>query len=161
MRYDASNYDPEQDGCFRPIPAGEYFFQVQDARSATSSNGNEMIELELSVTIPGREEPVTVYDRLVAVPTALWKVHTFCAATGLDFSANELLPEHCLDQRGRAYFNLGEPNQRGRRYLQVARYLAPDENEQGQNKKQQPQVRPAPTAADPAAKSAADDDIPF
>ena len=125
MRYESKQYDPEVNSG-GPIAEGEYFFAVQDAVAATSSNGNDMIELTLEVDV-GRDRPVAVFDRLVATQTALWKIHTFCESCGLDFHADELLPEHCLGREGRAQFVLGEPNRAGRQYLEVYRYLLGDE----------------------------------
>ena len=121
MQYDSTQYDP-QNGSFEPIPEGDYEFLVTDASSAISKNDNDMIELTLEVTV-GRDKPITVFDRLVSVKAALWKVHEFCESTGLDYDSNELLPEHCLGRRGQASFILGEANTKGRRYLQVDRYL--------------------------------------
>ena len=123
MQYDSTQYDP-QNGGFEPIPDGDYSFVVTDANAATSKNGNEMIELTLEVTV-GRDEPIRVYDRLVAVKAALWKIHSFCEVTGLNYHSDELLPEHCLGRQGQAHFILGEANRNGRQYLEVDRYLAP------------------------------------
>ena len=121
MQYDSTQYDP-QNGSFEPILDGDYSFVVTDASAAISKNGNEMIELTLDVTV-GRDEPIRVYDRLVAVKAALWKIHSFCEATNLNYHSDELLPEHCLGRQGQAHFILGEPNRNGRQYLEVDRYL--------------------------------------
>ena len=123
--YDSTQYDPQNDA-FDPIAEGDYNFAVTDARATTSKNDNQMIKLTLEVTV-GRDEPIRVFDRLVAVDTALWKIHNFCEATGLDYHSGELLPEHCLGRQGRAHFVLGEPNRKGRQYLEVGRYLEPTE----------------------------------
>ncbi|MCP4707483.1 MAG: DUF669 domain-containing protein, partial [Planctomycetes bacterium] len=66
MKFNSSQFDPETNNGFEPIPEGDYNFEVVEATAAISKNGNEMIELELAVDV-GRERPVTVYDRLVAV----------------------------------------------------------------------------------------------
>ncbi len=150
MKFDSNQYDPETNNEFEPIPEGDYPFEVTEANSATSKNGNEMIELELGVEV-GRDRPVTVYDRLVAVEAALWKIHSFCKSTSLNFNSDELLPEHCLGQKGIAHFILGEPNQAGRCYLEVERYLPPTDPEPSSEPEpasNEPQPQPANSADD-------------
>ena len=121
MQYDATQYEP-QTGGFEAIPDGDYSFLVTNAIAAISKNGNEMIELTLEVDV-GHDSSIRCYDWLVAVKAALWKVHSFCEAVGLDFHADESLPEQCLGRRGLAHFTLGEPNDKGRQCLKVERYL--------------------------------------
>ncbi|MCP4710477.1 MAG: DUF669 domain-containing protein [Planctomycetes bacterium] len=144
MKFNSSQFDPETGNGFEPIPEGDYPFEVVEATVAVSKNSNEMIELELAVDV-GRERSLTVYDRLVAVETALWKINSFCKSTSLNFNSDELLPEHCVGRRGLAHFILGEPNQAGRRYLEVERYLPSEESKTSSNTKsatENPKPRP-------------------
>lgn len=127
MRYDSSEYDPSEDNVLEPPPAGDYDFVVMNAAEVVSKNGNPMIELKLEVDV-GRRKPVKVYDYLVSVSDALWKIHNFCECCGLDFHSDELLADDCFDQQGRAHFVLGEPNHAGRQYLKVYRYLTSGES---------------------------------
>ncbi len=157
MKFDSNQFDPETNNNFEPIPEGDYSFEVIEANAATSKNGNEMIELELAVEV-GRDQPVTVFDRLVAVEAALWKIHSFCGCTGLKFNTDELLPEHCLGQQGLAHFVLGETNRAGRRFLEVERYLPSTEYETSSN------TEPANDASKPQPAESTDDtsgQIPF
>ena len=153
MLYDSNQYDPADSG-YGPIPEGDYDFTVRGANATVSKNGNDMIELELEVKI-GSEQTITAYDWLVAVKSSLWKIHSFCEAVGRDFHAGELMPEHCLSRQGRAHFTLGSPNQKGRQYLQVDRYLAPAGTV---NKSQEGKL---PEASQETSHSGSDDEIPF
>ena len=153
MLYDSNQYDPTESG-YGPIPEGDYDFTVRGANATVSKNGNDMIELELEVKI-GNEQAITVYDWLVAVKSSLWKIHCFCEAIGRDFQADELLPEHCLNRQGRGHFILGSPNQKGRQYLQVDRYLEPDETA---GEPREGKLQEAPKEI---INSGSDDEIPF
>ena len=153
MLYDSNEYDPTDSG-HGPIPEGDYDFTVRGANATVSKNGNDMIELELEVKI-GSEQTITVYDWLVAVKSSLWKIHSFCEAIGRDFQTGELMPEHCLSRQGRAHFILGSPNQNGRQYLQVDRYLAPAGTA---NEPREGKVRETPQET---SNSGAEGGIPF
>ena len=157
MRYNSSNYDPNINGEFQPVPPGDYYFVVEDAKAAISKNRNEMIELTLGVDV-GREKPITVFDRLVSTQESLWKVRIFCECCGLDFSHDEILPENCIGREGKAHFVLGEPNQTGRRYLEVDKYLPSEEPSPGSSGGRQ-----AVTAAEQQTleKTEQEDDLPF
>jgi len=153
MLYNSNEYDPADNG-YSPVPEGDYDFTVQNAKANVSKKGNDMIELELEVKV-GRNQTITVYDHLVAVKSSLWKVHSFCEAIGYDFQTDELLPEHCLERQGRAHFIFGSPNQEGRQYLRVDRYLVPT----GATK--EPQKGELPQAPQETSKSGPGDEIPF
>ena len=69
------------------LPDGEYDFQVKSATDKTSSSGNDMIELVLTLWGPDGNER-TLWDYLVDQENAEWKTRAFARATGL---------EHCYD----------------------------------------------------------------
>ena len=124
MKVNLSTYDSSDD-TRESVPPGEYSFEVEDAVSDFSANGNDMMKLTLSVEVE-RDEPITVFDYLVAVDNAKWKIYGFCQSVGLGGSSDELLPEQCLSRSGRANFGLGKPTSEGYRYLVIKKYLPRD-----------------------------------
>lgn len=118
-------YDPHDatDAAFTPLPDGDYTFTVTGAEETVSKAGNEMIALRLAFDVD-REKPLTVYDNLVATPAALWTTKQFCASTGLDFNAGCLSADDCVGHSGVAHLALGATNSKGKRYMEVAYYVA-------------------------------------
>lgn len=126
VQFDPNDYDPTATGKFEPVPSGDYPFCVIGAEEKTSKAGNAMLEVRLEFDV-GRETGINVYDRLVFVSAALWKVHQFCAATGLTeaFNGGELTPYIVQGVSGMAGLVLGEENSKGKRYMEVDEYLPP------------------------------------
>ena len=116
------NPDEYEETSFEPIPDGEYNFTVIGANEKTSKSGNAMIELELQFDIGGGNV-IKVYDRLVSTPKALWRIRSFCAGAGRDFTAGALDDQECIGMPGRAKLVLGEKNEKGKRYMQVENYV--------------------------------------
>lgn len=171
-RFDPNDYDPSKDaGGFTPPPEGDYEFTVTNAEQRQSQAGNDMLNVALSFEIDGR--PLNVFDSLVFVPKAIWKIAQFCQATGHDFRSGELEASDCMGMSGKAHLVLGEPNNKGRRYMQVAYYCKPEGySERPASAKPAPQVEARPAAQPaqraatrptppPAPIGAADDQIPF
>lgn len=125
MKYNPNDYDPAAEVMHDLVPEGDYEFTVSNAFERLSHNGNEMIELELSVEV-GRDQPIRVYDRLVGTPAAQWKIHQFCECVGLEYNQGEVLPDDVAGRSGWAHFVQGEPRQAGRsmgkRFLEVGYY---------------------------------------
>lgn len=123
MRWNPDLFTPTTERVNEPVPPGDYEFTVTRAFERVSHSGNEMLEMELAVDV-GREQPITVYERLVATPAAQWKIHQFCHCVGLDYGTGELMPDDVVGKAGKARFELGEPRQSGRsagrRFLEVA-----------------------------------------
>lgn len=130
MKFDSENYEPRK---FEPVKPGKYAFSVVNATEGVSkSSGRDMITLELAVQVPGKEEPVTVYDYLFTYEdkngnTILDKIASFCEATGLldQFKAGEVTDVLCVGVSGKAQFKL-EPDKNGNQYLKVHYYLKPE-----------------------------------
>ena len=126
MQFNTSNYQPPQGS----VPAGNYDFQVVSAEEATSQSGNEMIKLTLAVFVPGRQEPVTVYDYLVATEKALFKIEQFAVGVGHPewFQVNgtqaqgSLTAQMCFQMRGKAKFICDKDTG----YLRCAQYIKPE-----------------------------------
>ena len=152
--FNPSDYDPDAKA-FVPPAAGDYQFAVTEASNETSKAGNPMIALKLLFDI-GRQDDLTVYERLVFVPAATWVIHDFCAATGLDFSSGNLDPEDCLGRTGTAQLVLGKPNSKGKRYMEVEKFL-PSEG----YTEQPTSPQDANAAMDEQAEPDGDDGIPF
>lgn len=167
MNFNSKGYEPRK---FVSIKPGEYKFSVLNATEGTSRNsGNEMITLELGVEIPGKDEPVTVFDYLTTWldkktgEVVLDKIASFCEATGLmkHFQAGSLDDVVCIGASGRAKFKL-EPNGNGNEYLRVHYYLKPE------GFSESPRPRPENVARPQQFKEPVnanvpptDDDIPF
>jgi len=128
MQFNSDGYEPRE---FAAAPAGDYDFTVAsgddfdvNGNPLMSKKGNEMISLELAVFVPGRDNPIKVYDYLVSVDAALWKIDGFCKATGLNkaFLAGDLTAQMCIGKAGQAHFE-PELGQDGKNYLKVKYYI--------------------------------------
>ena len=162
-------YDPEEKVNTGPSKPGSYEFNVAQAEETEFRSGNQGLKVTLEVFADG-DEPRSVYDNFVYVPKALWKLEQFLICIGLDFN-NQPEEEELLGRSGVAYFELGEPNDAGRQYLQAGEFfpqgttaVGPDKDggpgnlppAKAKAKAQPPQgSAPANTEEDPA------DDIPF
>ena len=101
------------------VEPGDYEVEVIDAVETTSKNGHEMIELKLRTS-----EGSYLYDFLVFIPSAFWKIDAFRAATGepvqpdeeVDINADDL-----IGRTGTARLTLEEYN--GRKRNKVAAWL--------------------------------------
>ena len=114
---------------YTPVEEGDYEFVVVEARDTTSKQGNEMVELELQFEV-GRDKPITVFGRLVNTPKALWVIKEFCQAVSphIEFEAGQLQAVNCIGLTGTAHLILGEENDKGRRYMEIDRYIVPEKN---------------------------------
>lgn len=125
-QFDPNDYDPAKDGqSFTPPPEGDYEFTVTNAVEKDSQAGNAMLNLSLSCEI-GRDQPLNIFDNLVFMPTATWKIAQFCQATGFDFSSGQLDAGDAMGLSGKAHLVLGKANEKGKRYMQVAWYCKPE-----------------------------------
>lgn len=92
-------YTPEEPGSQKVLPDGEYQFEVTNAEEKTSeSSGNDMIALTLKIKDGG-----TVYDYLVNVGDALWKLNNFRASIGDDVKpgvSTDVDPDSFIGRRG-------------------------------------------------------------
>ncbi len=127
------------------VEPGDYRVEVVDAVETTSKNGHEMIELKLRTS-----EGSYLYDFLVFIPSAFWKIDAFRAATGEEVVADEDVEITADDVIGRAgTARLAVEEYGGRKRNKVAAWLAGN-------------AQPAATtgsAAQPGADE--DDNIPF
>jgi hypothetical protein len=78
------------------IPAGTYEGVVQNATEKKSKNGNDMIEL--MVTLYTSEGEHNVFDYLVSseAPLSTRKIRHFCRSAGLNYEAGELTDVMCM-----------------------------------------------------------------
>ena len=131
------------------VEPGDYQVEVIDAVETISKSGHEMIELKLR-TSPGSY----LYDFLVFIPKAYWKIDAFRAATGEVVSPDdsvEITADDLIGRTGTARLTVEEYNDRKRN--KVAAWLMPKPGEQ-------PAAKPAAKPATPT-KPADDDNIPF
>ena len=131
------------------VDAGDYQVEVVDAIETISKGGHEMIELKLKTSAGSY-----LYDFLVFIPKAYWKIDAFRAATGEVVSPDdsvEITGDDLIGRTGTARLTVEEYNDRKRN--KVAAWLTPKAGEQ-------PASKPAAKTATPT-KPADDDNIPF
>ena len=88
---------------FELLPEGTYDIEVIEAEERTSQKGNEMIALTIQAQHPDGY-PVRIWDYLVSVAAATFKIEQFCNAAGLQekFKAGRLLADDCIGRKIRA-----------------------------------------------------------
>ena len=130
------------------VDPGDYQVEVIDAIETVSKTGHEMIELKLKTLVGSY-----LYDFLVFIPNAFWKIDSFRAATGEEVSPEEdveITADDLIGRTGKARLTVEEYN--GKKRNKVAAWLT---------------AKPGATTATKAtAKTATqateqDDDIPF
>lgn len=130
------------------VDPGDYQVEITDAIETTSKGGHEMIELKLKTSAGSY-----LYDFLVFIPNAFWKIDSFRAATGEDVAPEEdveITADDVIGRTGTARLVVEEYN--GKKRNKVAAWLTA-----------KPGKTPAPKAAAKPATQATeqDDDIPF
>jgi hypothetical protein len=113
------------------VEPGEYQVEVVDAVETVSKSGHEMIELKLKTS-----EGSYLYDFLVFIETAFWKIDAFRAATGetvADEEAVEIHADDLIGRRGRVRLVVEEYD--GRKRNKVAAWLATDSQEDDDDEK--------------------------
>lgn len=106
------------------VEPGDYEVEIIDALETTSRNGHEMIELKLRTS-----EGSYLYDFLVFIPSAFWKIDAFRAATGEEVTPDEdveITADDLIGRSGIARLTLEEYN--GRKRNKVAAWLAGNVN---------------------------------
>jgi hypothetical protein len=132
------------------VEPGDYEVEVVDAAETLSKSNHEMIELKLKTSAGSY-----LYDFLVFIPSAFWKIDAFRAATGETVTpdeAVEITADDLIGRTGTARLMVEEFS--GRKRNKVAAWLT-----------RKPGSRPAtPAVAKPATQpqpAADDDNIPF
>ena len=106
------------------VEPGDYEVEILDALETTSRNGHEMVELKLRTS-----EGSYLYDFLVFIPSAFWKIDAFRAATGEEVTPDEdveITADDLIGRSGIARLTLEEYN--GRKRNKVAAWLAGNVN---------------------------------
>ena len=129
------------------VEPGEYHLEVLNAEEAFSQKGHEMIELKLRVQPSG----AILFDHLVFMDTAFWKIDAFRAATGEHVGAEqevEIRADDLIGRTGRAKLIVEE--YKGRKRNKIGAWLPP--------RPAAPGTQPALNNTNPANTT---DDIPF
>ncbi|MCH2134148.1 MAG: DUF669 domain-containing protein [Phycisphaerales bacterium] len=118
------DFNPADSGnssSFELLPEGTYDIEVIDAEERTSQKGNEMIALTLQANHPDGYT-VRVWDYLVSVAAATFKIEQFCNAAGLteQFKAGRLTADNCIGKKLRAKIEIeaGRENYSDRNSIQ-------------------------------------------
>ena len=134
------------------VEPGDYEVEVIDAVESLSRSGHEMIELKLKTSAGSY-----LYDFLVFIPNAFWKIDAFRAATGETVTPEsdvEIVADDLIGRSGTARLAVEEYN--GKKRNKVAAWLAPKAGRMAA--KATPTAKPA---TQPQPQSIEDDDIPF
>ena len=134
------------------VEPGDYQVEVIDAIETVSKTGHEMIELKLRTSAGSY-----LYDFLVFIPNAFWKIDSFRAATGEEVTPEddvEITADDLIGRTGTARLIVEEYN--GKKRNKVAAWLT---RKAGRMPAQStPAAKPA---AQPQPQSEEDDNIPF
>ena len=90
------------------VEPGDYPVEVIDANETVSKTGHEMIELKLKTSAGSY-----LYDFLVFIPNAFWKIDSFRAATGETVSPEEdveITADDLIGRTGKARLTVEEYN---------------------------------------------------
>lgn len=90
------------------VDPGDYQVEVIDAVETVSKTGHEMIELKLKTQLGSY-----LYDFLVFIPNAFWKIDSFRAATGEEVSPEEeveITGDDLIGRTGKARLSVEEYN---------------------------------------------------
>ena len=106
------------------VEPGDYQVEVIDAIETVSKGGHEMIELKLRTSAGS-----LLFDFLVFIPTAFWKIDAFRAATGEVVTPDqdvEITADHVVGRTGTARLTVEEYN--GKKRNKVTAWLVPTAN---------------------------------
>lgn len=101
------------------VEPGDHQVEVVDAIETISKGGHEMIELKLKTSAGSY-----LYDFLVFIPTAFWKIDAFRAATGEEVKPDqdvEITADHVIGRTGTARLTVEEYN--GKKRNKVAAWI--------------------------------------
>jgi hypothetical protein len=134
------------------VEPGDYPVEVIDANETVSKTGHEMIELKLKTSAGSY-----LYDFLVFIPNAYWKIDSFRAATGEVVTPEdevEIIADDLIGRTGTVRLIVEE--YKGKKRNKVAAWLAPKAGHMPA--KSTPAAKPA---AQPQPQADEDDNIPF
>ena len=131
------------------VEPGDYPVEVIDANETVSKTGHEMIELKLKTSAGSY-----LYDFLVFIPNAYWKIDSFRAATGEAVTPEdevEIIADDLIGRTGTVRLIVEE--YKGKKRNKVAAWLAPKAGHMP--------TSAAKPAAQPQPQADEDDNIPF
>jgi len=129
------------------VDPGEYTVEVINAEETVSQKGSDMIELKLRIQPSG----ATMFDHLVFMEAAFWKIDAFRASTGESVTPDEeveIQADDLIGRTGRARLTVEEFN--GRKRNKIAAWLPP-----------KPASLATTTAGTAPTKPKEDDNVPF
>jgi len=84
LRLNVGNLSQVSDA-YPVIEEGVYKAQINSIRTATSKQGNPMVEVDLSIVDHPEYMGHKLFDRIATVERALWRLKQFCVAAGLEW----------------------------------------------------------------------------
>lgn len=154
MNYNPSGYVRGEGG--GKAVEGDYDFKVDDMQEATFDSGNSGWKVTLLVGAFDTRD-VKVFENLVNVESARWKIDQFLTALGFDFM-NPPDTDEVIGRTGRAHF---APDKKTG-YLKATEYFEPGKSGRPARGPAQTQRRAAPAKSyDYGPPPLTDDDAPF
>jgi hypothetical protein len=135
------------------VEPGDYEVEVIDAIESLSRSGHEMIELKLKTSAGS-----ILYDFLVFIPNAFWKIDSFRAATGevvMSATDVEIIADDLIGRTGTARLFVEEF--KGKKRNKVAAWLT----RKAGTKSAPKAISNAKPAVQPQPEAEEDDNIPF
>lgn len=111
------------------VRKGRYRFRVLRGQEKVSTNGNDMMNLKMMLSVNGRD--VQFFDTLMLMPSMFWKVEHFCKATGMPQKIDEgrLMAQDCDGKDGFLDIDHRVNKQTGEIEAYVKDYVTPDKLE--------------------------------
>jgi len=140
------------------LPPGTYECRIEEAKEAVSKAGNDMIKIRVRLFKPDGTPGPLVWEHLVFVDSAAWKIDQVRASLGFKVVEGEdveVNPDDLLDRDG--VVTVDEEDVDGRLYNRITDWVLPDEMRGAQPA----QPAPGPTPSRRTAAKPGDDAIPF
>lgn len=124
-------------GSFEPVPSARYEVEIETAELTSSKSGKAMIKLRYKI-LEGDMKGRLVFDQIVLVQTAAWKLKTILSAVNsdlineanLDENKYETIVEELINKRLSVYVETGK-NDQGQTTFNCSKWLPSENAESG------------------------------
>lgn len=152
MSFDLGDvWGASDDAGFARKKPGAYLVEVGRAEARMSQAGNPRIQLALIDTSDGKQ---LCFDNLNLHGNSTALAMTKSKLKALGYTASSLEPGDLVGRRARVWVELGKPNDKGKRYLEVSAFDCPDDfrfgyQPAGTNETRKPAPASKPATDDP------------